>query len=621
MSANDRTSSSNCPSADVAREHARQFHDLNDLETKRGVVIAASHGRPEWQHASRLGASATRRDFVLRPAPPPVRNSAVDELVDAFRRVSADAPPGTRIIIAKPPQQHADQLVDPSASAVPLPHTLWGRETAGVRQRMTDADFLISISFDDPCPNPSLRMTRSRIECRVCYDPQSDYCQVLNEGYTTICIMKLSPQDGLEEDSNRLSNGQCCWISTGLWRICTVGDERHQHVVDFLLLQRRFVVSEIPFTDKPSFPQGPMSRGPFTQGPLPPPFPTQRNTAGEIEMQFVLAPHVANAANSATDAAHLTSEHSSSLHFGPSGNMCVLQLSRQNSLAIQDVDCAEIVQEENGMVSSYTLGFQYLIDEMHGSKVIACCHSALHDNVVAKALDYTKDATGGPSLWRCVGYWKEEYQLLSRLDHPNIVKMKSFDARLLVLYLEHLPLSLHRQMPVPPAVARAVLLDISAALKYLTEQGVLHNDVKPSNIAYSAERGGVLFDFGMATPEGSHQHFGGTWMHYSPEYVLETTVRKRRGPFSDVWALAITLLLCIGKMKYPDRQEKLLCVNNITIKGTHDHQKFMNWLQRVSCARDSLNLQDDMEMLIYRMLDHNVASRITAAQIVAELAG
>ncbi|KAG5984438.1 hypothetical protein E4U55_004782 [Claviceps digitariae] len=548
--------------------------------------------------------SRTRSHSASSPAATPA-NLGVDELFDVFSKLSAEAPPDTRIIIAGPPLQYAGQLVDPSPSTVILPHTVAGREIARVGQRMTDADFLLSLSFDLLSQDPSLQKIRSRIDCRIYYNPQSDFCQLCNEGDAHIHVMKVSLQGGSEGAFNCLYQGQSCWISTGIWSISVAGeDKHHHHVVEFLLLQRRFVVSEIDVTRKRSFQQVLL--------------PGERDNTNQVEMQFVLAPR-RTAGNSSANSVVMIPANLPCPRVTQSGTMSVLQLSRQRFLRIQDSNCTHMIQQPNGMVSSYTLAFRYQIDETDGSKVFACCHSALHGTVVAKAPNFTKEVRGGPSLWKCVSLWKEECELLNRLDHPNIVKLKSFDARLLVLYLEHLPLCLSRQMPMPLTAARAVLVDISAALKYLEEQKIVHNDIKPSNIAYSPERGAVLFDFGFATAEGAHRYYGGTYMFLPPEFVREVEVAKRRGPFSDIWALAITILICTGKMGYPRYHEKMKVLHNMGMEGTEDYAIFKKWLVDVSDVRRTLDIQDDMETTIYRMLDERVEWRIKAAQIVDRL--
>ncbi|KAG8404866.1 hypothetical protein J3459_016673 [Metarhizium acridum] len=324
-------------------------------------------------------------------------------------------------------------------------------------------------------------------------------------------------------------------------------------------------------------------------------------------MQFVLVPH-AGAGKPSPEPAPVKSTPSPHAGIIQSGQASLLELSRGNSLVIQDLHGPKD-SPENMNTSSYQVQYRWKIDETVGSKVFACHHSALPGDVVAKALDYTNKAAGGPSLYDCVRHWKEERDVLVGLDHPNIIKIKSYDGRLLVIYLEHLPLSLHRQTPVSPAVALAILVDILSALRYLEGKDVVHNDVKPANIAYSPERGGVLFDFGMATTNARKQARGGTSLFLPPEY-LHVQNEKRRGAPGDIWALGLTMLFSIGKIKYPKKSERVANLANLAVRESDDFMRLEAWHAKIDLVRKLLSEQDDVEKVIYRMLDSNVTTRV-----------
>jgi len=84
--------------------------------------------------------------------------------------------------------------------------------------------------------------------------------------------------------------------------------------------------------------------------------------------------------------------------------------------------------------------------------------------------------------------------------------------------------------PLPPAdvvrIAQQLLLALSAAQEY----GVLHRDVRPSNVLLRPDGSAVLTDFGLATLEGS------------PEYLApERLAGTEANPSTDLWSLGCLL--------------------------------------------------------------------------------
>lgn len=90
------------------------------------------------------------------------------------------------------------------------------------------------------------------------------------------------------------------------------------------------------------------------------------------------------------------------------------------------------------------------------------------------------------------------------------------------------------------------------ALNFIHRKGVIHNDIKPSNILYSEERGAVLIDFGCATTGSVHS--SGTRWYIPPEYGGDGT----RGAPGDIFALGVVLLFLLRKIPLPELQSPRL---------------------------------------------------------------
>ncbi|MDA8144831.1 MAG: serine/threonine-protein kinase [Thermaerobacter sp.] len=99
--------------------------------------------------------------------------------------------------------------------------------------------------------------------------------------------------------------------------------------------------------------------------------------------------------------------------------------------------------------------------------------------------------------------FRREAQAAAKLRHPNIVTIYDFgtEADLHYLAMEFLEgrtlkALLAAREPAPPDLG--IVVQTARALAYAHSQGVVHRDVKPSNIIVSPEGRAVLTDFGVA---------------------------------------------------------------------------------------------------------------------------
>ena len=97
--------------------------------------------------------------------------------------------------------------------------------------------------------------------------------------------------------------------------------------------------------------------------------------------------------------------------------------------------------------------------------------------------------------------FEREAKALARLDHPNILKVHDFGEHggapyLVMDYIEGSTLK-ELKKPVRVDTAVRLLTPIADALEYVHAQGLLHRDVKPSNIMITQRGHVILTDFGI----------------------------------------------------------------------------------------------------------------------------
>ncbi|HEX3650426.1 MAG TPA: serine/threonine-protein kinase [Pseudonocardiaceae bacterium] len=212
--------------------------------------------------------------------------------------------------------------------------------------------------------------------------------------------------------------------------------------------------------------------------------------------------------------------------------------------------------QDAALVGELVLADRYELRELIGQGGMAEVHRAhdrLLDRRVAVKVFRRRDDPAAQSRF------DDEAHALARLAHPGLVAI--FDVGAVAdrpfLVMEFVEgTSLRARLlsgPLPLDEVLRIGGVLADALAHAHHRGVVHRDVKPSNIMLDREGLPHLTDFGIALLVGSprltsvHEIIG-TPAYLAPEQLSETEI----GPAADVYALGLVLLECLsGEVEYP----------------------------------------------------------------------
>jgi len=210
---------------------------------------------------------------------------------------------------------------------------------------------------------------------------------------------------------------------------------------------------------------------------------------------------------------------------------------------------------------SDTLGERYLLEEIVGRGATSVVFKArdlrLERQVAVKVLS----TLGGVAAEHHRARFASEARILARLSHPHVVTIHDFadSGNLVYLVMElvtagTLQSELSRRT-LSDGEILSLLVPIMGGLACAHDRGIVHRDIKPSNIVL--ERAGdnlargKLLDFGIARDFGRatlSRAIMGTPAYMAPEQINGGEL----GPFTDVWAMGVTLFRCLtGQLPFP----------------------------------------------------------------------
>lgn len=206
-----------------------------------------------------------------------------------------------------------------------------------------------------------------------------------------------------------------------------------------------------------------------------------------------------------------------------------------------------LAEELESCFPGYT-GFRF-IDRGGMGAVYSAIQTSLERRVAVKILppDLGRDAL-------FVDGFHREARLLARLQHPNIVAVYDFGRNslgYLFIVMEYVngtslfEILKHEQLPLPRVLE--IVAQVCEALQFAHDHGVIHRDIKPTNILIDGRASVRVADFGLAklmqaesttTAQTRSSMIMGTPVYAAPEQRrLSTTVDHR----ADIFSVGVTL--------------------------------------------------------------------------------
>ena len=209
---------------------------------------------------------------------------------------------------------------------------------------------------------------------------------------------------------------------------------------------------------------------------------------------------------------------------------------------------------------------------------------------------------------------KNEVNILSNLDHPNIVKYFGVyeDELYIHILMEYLKgydlykiIALKKYTGFDEKDICEIIYQLLQALSFIHNQNIVHRDIKPENILFANKKDYStlkLIDFGLSTYMDKSKNIVGT-----PYYMAPEMTEGRSYPQSDIWSLGVIIYLSLtGKYPFDSKD------NSELFKKIKNEELNVEPLNESECS-------DEAKDFVIKCLTKDYEKRMTTAECLSHV--
>ncbi len=224
--------------------------------------------------------------------------------------------------------------------------------------------------------------------------------------------------------------------------------------------------------------------------------------------------------------------------------------------------------------------------------------------------------------------FRREVDALRRLEHPNIIKLlgTAKENGLYYIVMEYagggsLADLLQKEGKLPVERALHIALDLADALTRAHRVSIIHRDIKPDNVLFTADGTLRLTDFGVARVGGRTQltksgYVVGTGAYLSPEACRGMTLDER----ADIWSFGVLLYEMLAGRRPFGGDSMASIVTAIMMEPLRDLRQYRGDVPEAvtGLVRRMLEKEHDKRIASARQVGARIETILSGAEPIAD---